>query len=1091
MFEFLKGNNKLKREELINITKKFIDSINKYPIFEIPDKNYLDYFEELKQKLNQFELKDDVRFVTYGRLSFLKTELTERLKDEKLKEPDPNWKDKWDNRMGAFWDLSDYIRGDRYIAIGQVPKELSFHEVLRKNDEYYKDEFICKQEKEIILEMINEIEEYIYQKNSKEENKMGLFDKFSKKYNINPEDNMPQIVYGPPQFFENKMVFYAYEGGYFGPSEFYYIERNGDKLKFKSGYYPEGKRPNPDDESDFDISIKSESDYKNLLTEIKEMTKNWEKEYNDPNVMDGTQWSITAEEFGIDFNGSNKFPSNYSKVKKIITKHFKGNNNFSKYDIEPEDNVPREVYGIPSPIQKELDKEKDKYEVNPEKNVPQRVYGVPSPAKVSDENFKDKYDIKPEKNVPQKVYGVMNPEKFKLDLDKRNKESISVIINDYCLSLTKWGNTCDLLFMNKSKEAFIKDSMVSVSLDKFDIFVSRINEITSEWKNEYSGSKNIKWQVKFNTKQLNKTIVGNGEYPINWNKFVDLISEYEVLFKKTIIYNNKENNVNLNSSFEEMVKAKVNDPFWEKVICDYLKQEINKSETVLKIIFKDLIKYDDIFNEFTKYLVQKTYDIPGAISVEGYTAKKISELNPSFKATGVYTFLNYLREKPEEAKDIIKKGFPNKDAIPPIKKQDGYLKLVHTPFQGCYGTTEELEKMKREPVVSYHKIEKGQSLLLDRVNVIVDDLTNECVSLTIPYQAGIIANDQEYRKKQSSKVLLKLGQKCVLYRDVYDAMESWEISFVENEEDNENNKLKTISAIEKVGTATIQHENTILFVSQENAAIDNKKELINETKFEKISNLIYQNVNKFKEIVIQQLKDGVDNNNFDDKRKIFIVKMETGEFIIDYHTGTEIDQYISNLINQIIEILKNDSNNEIKKINFGKSKIIINETYIDENGHEVDKERTLEFGEDIKTPDKIITKDDWHIEPMPEDNVEFEMDRLLTINDINILKRGHKPEAMEDKWFWYAEDNILNIHRSWTGACLFKVELNTNGKLKVISNRNPEQYKETDIEKDKECINKLLNYWTKEDFNYYEQFVEETHANLVKHGLIKPDESNE
>ena len=109
--------------------------------------------------------------------------------------------------------------------------------------------------------------------------------------------------------------------------------------------------------------------------------------------------------------------------------------------------------------------------------------------------------------------------------------------------------------------------------------------------------------------------------------------------------------------------------------------------------------------------------------------------------------------------------------------------MVHIPFHGCYGTADELEKMKREPVVSYHKIEKGQSLFLDTVNIIIEDLTNESISFTIPYQAGIIVNEQEYRKKQPSKVLLKLGQKCVLHRDVYDAMESWEISLVENEED--------------------------------------------------------------------------------------------------------------------------------------------------------------------------------------------------------------------------------------------------------------------------------------------------------------------
>lgn len=93
------------------------------------------------------------------------------------------------------------------------------------------------------------------------------------------------------------------------------------------------------------------------------------------------------------------------------------------------------------------------------------------------------------------------------------------------------------------------------------------------------------------------------------------------------------------------------------MICNYLTQELGQNEIVSKVIFNDLSKYDDIFNEFTKYLVKRTYNIPNTISVEGYTAKQISELNSSFKATGVYTFLNYLRKKPEEAKQIIKKVF--------------------------------------------------------------------------------------------------------------------------------------------------------------------------------------------------------------------------------------------------------------------------------------------------------------------------------------------------------------------------------------------------------------------------------------------------
>ncbi len=145
-------------------------------------------------------------------------------------------------------------------------------------------------------------------------------------------------------------------------------------------------------------------------------------------------------------------------------------------------------------------------------------------------------------------------------------------------------------------------------------------------------------------------------------------------------------------SFEKIVESKVKDPFFSKLIIDYFKNEIGKSDAVYKVLFKNLSKYDDIFNEFTKYLVQKTYDIPNAINVEGYTAKQIAELNSNFKATGVYTFLNYLREKPEEAKETIRKGFPNKDVIHPTMNNDYYIKFTHILFHGCYGTREELKK---------------------------------------------------------------------------------------------------------------------------------------------------------------------------------------------------------------------------------------------------------------------------------------------------------------------------------------------------------------------------------------------------------------
>ena len=76
-------------------------------------------------------------------------------------------------------------------------------------------------------------------------------------------------------------------------------------------------------------------------------------------------------------------------------------------------------------------------------------------------------------------------------------------------------------------------------------------------------------------------------------------------------------------------------------------------------------KYDDILNEFTKFLIKKTYDLTDAIEINGYTAKKIHELNPNFPPTGVYTFMELLRTNPEKAQKMIKENFKNKDSVLP------------------------------------------------------------------------------------------------------------------------------------------------------------------------------------------------------------------------------------------------------------------------------------------------------------------------------------------------------------------------------------------------------------------------------------------
>ena len=66
------STNKLKREELIELTEEFMKQTNNFEIFKIPNELYLEYFEKIDNSFKKHSFENDERFVTYGRLSFLK-----------------------------------------------------------------------------------------------------------------------------------------------------------------------------------------------------------------------------------------------------------------------------------------------------------------------------------------------------------------------------------------------------------------------------------------------------------------------------------------------------------------------------------------------------------------------------------------------------------------------------------------------------------------------------------------------------------------------------------------------------------------------------------------------------------------------------------------------------------------------------------------------------------------------------------------------------------------------------------------------------------------------------------------------------------
>jgi hypothetical protein len=109
---------------------------------------------------------------------------------------------------------------------------------------------------------------------------------------------------------------------------------------------------------------------------------------------------------------------------------------------------------------------------------------------------------------------------------------------------------------------------------------------------------------------------------------------------------------------------------------------------------------------------------------------------------------------------------------------------------------------------------------------------------------------------------------------------------------------------------------------------------------------------------------------------------------------------------------------------------------------------------------ETATKAHWKILPLPADRERFSRDRVFSDADGERMRRGHIPEEMGDRWFIYFEDGWLYFHRSWTGACIFGVQLDGSpAGVRVVDcwvSRDREEYKSTDTEADKATLTRLI-----------------------------------
>jgi len=97
-----------------------------------------------------------------------------------------------------------------------------------------------------------------------------------------------------------------------------------------------------------------------------------------------------------------------------------------------------------------------------------------------------------------------------------------------------------------------------------------------------------------------------------------------------------------------------------KKIVNYLVNVRNQKQEAAAKIASPFERHDDIRIELEKWIERQEYAQDNPLTIEGYTAEKISKLAPFMDGVGVYNFLVTLRERPDNAKRIIAEGFPRK-----------------------------------------------------------------------------------------------------------------------------------------------------------------------------------------------------------------------------------------------------------------------------------------------------------------------------------------------------------------------------------------------------------------------------------------------
>ncbi len=153
MFVFKKKKNYLNRNDFIN----YVDS-NKIWSKSMNLDEIKEMLEYLKNEISKYEFDTDKNFIMNSRRKKLKSKI-----DSRLLKSEGNMNELVSESLFNFLEfVSDEYFGD-FISISRE-LGLSVQELTKMDDEYRKNGIICIQERDIILEIIQVIKNYINQR---------------------------------------------------------------------------------------------------------------------------------------------------------------------------------------------------------------------------------------------------------------------------------------------------------------------------------------------------------------------------------------------------------------------------------------------------------------------------------------------------------------------------------------------------------------------------------------------------------------------------------------------------------------------------------------------------------------------------------------------------------------------------------------------------------------------------------------------------------------------------------------------------------------------------------------------------------------